>query len=167
MKPYLAPTLCLILAACQTTTLKAPDLPSGYRAKAAIELAHEYARDAVSPAEINAEPKKIEAVYGLMSYVRVRYQVRQSILGSERLAMRCIMVSINRNPREPDKITFSAGRPRQDPSECQPDETFVAYTELEQMGAKVRACRERGDDRCLLATNMPEAEARKLINRSR
>jgi hypothetical protein len=61
---------------------------------------------------------------------------------------------------------FSATRLQHDGSACGGGQSFEPYRELEELAARLRACRARGDERCLLTTNMPEAEARKLMNRS-
>ena len=171
MKSYFVPAL-FVLGAWPTSAvaqaLKAPDLPSGYRMNAAVQLARDYVNDAIGPAEINPEPTQYERSWGAGTYVRVRYPVKQTnFLGGESLGMRCIMIGSSRNPREPEKTSVSITRPKRDPSECEPRDTFVPYRELEQMAAKLRKCKEKGEERCLLSTNMSETEAKKLINKRR
>jgi hypothetical protein len=170
MKPCLASTILLLAASNAGTataqTLTPLDLPQGYRTSAAIQLARDYLNDAIGPAEINPEPTKIERSFVAMTFVRVRYPVRQTgLFGGESVAMRCIMIATTRTPRDPHSTRVRVSRPKQDPDQCEPKDVFVAYKELEQMAAKLRKCKEKGEERCLLVTNMPETQAKKLINK--
>jgi len=159
--------------------LNAPvDLPQDYRAKAAAYLATEYVRDAIGPAEIAAEPLSGRALLGASSSVLVRYPVRTYSLGQQLIArdrlldtmektetgMRCITVSVRRNIETGGDIRFGASRPKVDGSSCGEGRSFLPYTELDDVARRLKACRARGEERCLLSTNLPEAQARKLMN---
>jgi hypothetical protein len=185
MRPLFAPALLLLLSACQATgtgdsgALNAPvDLPPDYRAKAAPHLAAEYARDAIGPAEITSEVQSGQGLLGASSSVLVRYPVRTHSLGQQLIAkdwlldsmektetgMRCISVSVGRGIQTGGETKFVASRPKVDGTSCGEGRSFVPYTELEQVAQRLKACQAKGEERCLLATSMPAAQARKLMN---
>ena len=155
------------------------DLPADYRRQAAAYLASEYVRDAVGPAEISVEPRRGRALLGVSSSVLVRYPVRthstlQKMVARDWLldsmektetGMRCITVAVERTLSTQSALKFSATRPTQDGSACGDGQGFEPYRELDEVAGRLKACRARGEERCLLSTNMPEAEARKLMNR--
>lgn len=175
MKLHLAPALFLLIATCHPAAASGaqpapantrPELPKNYRANAAVQLARDYASDAIGPAEIFPEPIKSAGNFFAGEQVYVRYPVRRTnFLGAESTAMRCIFIGTYQHVVTGRTSGPSISRPRTDSDECQPKEKFVRFTELEQMGAKLRKCKEKGEERCLLATNIPEREAKKLINR--
>jgi hypothetical protein len=181
----LVPVALLFVSACQGAGTAEPgslgaevELPSDYRRKAAAHLASEYVRDAIGPAEIAAEPRHGRALFGASSSVLVRYPVRahstlQKMVARDWLldsmekaetGMRCMTVAMERSLETRGALTFSATRPRVDGSSCGNGETFIPYRELDEVAARLKACRARGEGPCLLWTNMPEAEARKLMN---
>lgn len=185
MKPFYAPALLLLLSACQGTgssgsgALNDPiELPPDYRAKAAPHLVMEYVRDAIGPAEITSEVRSGQGLLGASSSVLVRYPVRTHSLGQQLIAkgwlldrmektetgMRCIGISVSRSISTGGEIKFMASRPKVDGTSCGEGQSFVPYTELEASAARLKACQAKGEERCLLSTNMPEAEARKLMN---
>jgi hypothetical protein len=186
MKALVALALLLLLTACQSAGTPEPgspgaevELPPDYRSKAAAYLASEYVRDAIGPAEITPEPRRGRALLGASSHVVVRYPVRTHSIGPRMVArdwlldsmektetgMRCITVAMERSLKTQGALKFLATRPEQDGSSCGDGESFAPYRELDEVAARLKGCRARGDERCLLSTNMPEAEARKLMNR--
>lgn len=78
--------------------------------------------------------------------------------------MRCITLSIVRSIQTGGEDKFTASRPKVDETSCGEGRSFVPYTELEQVAQRLKACRAKGEERCLLSTNLPEAKARKLMN---
>jgi hypothetical protein len=184
MKLLLAPALLLLLSACQGSrtagsgALNDPvDLPPDYRAKAAPHLVTEYVRDALGPAEITADVRSGQGLLGASSSVLVRYPVRTHSLGQQLIAkgwlldsmektetgMRCITISVGRSMATGGETKFRASRPKVDGTSCGEGRSFVPYTELEQVAQRLKACQAKGEERCLLSTNLPEAQARKLM----
>ena len=182
----LLPLALLFVSACQGAGTAEPgslgagvELPSDYRRKAAAHLASEYVRDAIGPAEIAAEPRHGRALFGASSSVLVRYPVRahstlQKMVARDWLldsmektetGMRCITLAVVRTLATQGAPKVSATRPRQDGATCGDGESFEPYRELDEVAGRLRTCRARGEARCLLTTNLPEAEARKLMNR--
>jgi hypothetical protein len=187
MKPVLAPLLLLLLCACQGTgpggsgALNDPvDLPADYRAKAAPHLVTDYVRDAIGPAEITSDIRSGQGLLGASSSVLVRYPVRTHSFGQKLIAkdwlldrmektetgMRCITISVQRNLETAGEVRFRASRPKVDESSCGEGRSYAPYTELEQVAQRLKACQAKGEERCLLSTTLPEAEARRLMNRS-
>jgi hypothetical protein len=187
MKALLPAALLAVLTACQGAgspggpgPLGADvELPPDYRRHAAAHLASDYVRDAIGPAEISAEPRQGRALLGVSSSVLVRYPVRTHSIGQRMVArdwlldsmektetgMRCITLAVERTLSTQGVPKFSATRPRQDGSTCGDGQSFEPYRELDEVAERLRTCRARGEARCLLTTNLPEAEARKLMNR--
>ncbi len=177
--------LLLILSACQGTgtgsgALNDPvDLPPDYRLKAAPHLVADYVRNSIGPAEITSEVQSGRGLLGASSSVLVRYPVRTHSLGQKLIAkgwlldsmektetgMRCVTVSIGRSINTGGETKFMASRPKVDESSCGEGRSYVPYTELEGVAQRLKACRAKGEERCLLSSNMPEGEARKLMNR--
>lgn len=185
MKILLAPTLFLLLSACQGTgtagsgALNDPiGLPPDYRAKAAPYLVTDYVRDSIGRAEITSDVRSGQGLLGASSSVLVRYPVRTHSLGQQMIAkgwllnqmektengMRCITLSIVRSIQTGGEDKFTASRPKVDETSCGEGRSFVPYTELEQVAQRLKACQAKGEERCLLSTNLPEAKARKLMN---
>lgn len=184
MRFLFAPALLLLLSACQSSgtgsgALNDPvDLPADYRAKAAPYLVTDYVRDAIGPAEIASEVQSGRGLLGASSSVVVRYPVRTHSLGQKLIAkgwlldrmektengMRCVTISIGRSLQTNGETKFVASRPKVDESSCGEGRSYVPYTELDAVAQRLKACQAKGEERCLLASNMPEAQARKLMN---
>ena len=181
-----APVLLLFLSACQgagtgSGALNDPiDLPPDYRMKAAPHLVADYVQDAIGSAEITSEVQSGRGLLGASSSVLVRYPVRTHSLGQRLIAkgwlldkmekteagMRCVTISIGRSISTGGETKFVASRPKVDESSCGEGRSYVPYTELEAVAQRLKACRAKGEERCLLSSNMPESEARKLMNRT-
>jgi hypothetical protein len=176
MKHCLAPALFLVLAACQTAGTgpdnpplsTPPDLPKDYRVRAALHIVSGYVRDALGPAEIMTTPFVYSNTLGGSTFMTVRYPVRKTrLFGGDAPGMRCITIQSRRGLGTGGATRLTLSVPRADPDDCLPDKPFEPYPELEQLATKLRACKERGEERCLLTTNMPDADAKKLINQRR
>jgi hypothetical protein len=173
-----AVALTVALAACQTAGSGAPSanaqgepvgLPANARQDIATHLVTEYIKDATGPAMIS----KVRGGRGLLGSsadVQIRYSVlgRPFLLPSDPRPTvdRCIEARVSWNENDPPgQYRLTIERSKFDGSDCIGfGDSFSPYTELEQMAAKLRACRAKGEERCLLSTTLPEAQARKLMN---
>jgi hypothetical protein len=168
-------TLTMGLAACQSagsdgagpvpSATGSIALPADYRQRAAIHLVSDYVKDGVGPATIS-QPSGGRGLLGESASVIVRYPVRDQgfFAASGGTVTRCITVMSARSIETGGQARFSIARQRTDGQGCSGSDTGAPYGELETMAAKVRACRAGGEDRCLLSTNLPEAQARRLMN---
>jgi hypothetical protein len=166
--------LLTLLPACQTAnssgtpTGEAAEpvrLPADFRQKIAPYLVPEYVTDGVGPATIS-EVETYQGPLGGGAAVLIRYPVkgRNYAWFPDRTSTRCIRVEAARGIATGGQDKFSVTRSRNDGEGCSGFEKSVPYVELERMASRLQACKASGEERCLLSTNMPEAQARKLMN---
>jgi hypothetical protein len=176
--PAVAATLAVLLAACQTAGTDAPstkvqgtpvDLPATARQNIATRLVSEYVEDATGLATIS-KVRGGRGLFGASADVQIRYPVlgRPFFLPSDPRPTvdRCVeATALWKNGDPPGAYSLTIKRSRIDGSDCVGfGDSVSPYSELEQMAAKIRACRTKAEERCLLlSTTMPEAETRKLM----
>ncbi len=169
--------LAFTLTACQTAQTErgaqdsgvpgarsadAISFPPSFRAELATLLLTDYVKEATGPATIS-ETVQSHGLIGANASVAIRYpaKVASYIFDPNLVMTRCIEVRAVRG--HGDKLEFTMDR---DAGSCSSYKRAEPYVELEQMAAKLKACRHKGEDRCLLSTNMPEAQARRLMYRN-
>ncbi|HZH52828.1 MAG TPA: hypothetical protein VEZ16_13215 [Microvirga sp.] len=169
-----AAALVAALGACQTsgsgqqsagTSSEPLRLPADFKQDVAVVLVTEYVKDGIGPATVS-EVWNGQGMLGANTSVLIRYPVRDKgiFASSDSTKTRCIKVELERSIGTGGKEKFSVTRPRTDGEGCYAYEKTSPYVELERLAAKLRACKVKGEERCLLSTTMPEAQARKLMN---
>ncbi len=164
-------TTLSLLAACmsgpamsQGSRSAAPQLPAKFRQEIAPFLVTEYVKDAAGPATIS-QVETGSGPLGASASVLIRYPIKgHGVFGSETTYIRCIKAMTERNLSTGGQDKFTVTRSRNDGEGCGGYEKTTPYVELERMAARLRACQAKGEERCLLSTNIPEAKARKLMN---
>jgi hypothetical protein len=171
---FVAVSLVAVLGACQTggsssgragAESEPLRLPANFRQDVAVTLAAEYVKDGVGPATIS-EVWNGKGILGANTSVLIRYPVRDRgiFAGSGDTKTRCIKVELERSVSTGGEERFSVSRPKTDGDGCYAYEKTRPYVELEQLASKLRACRATGEERCLLSSTIPEAQARRLMN---
>lgn len=132
-------------------------LPPNYRRFVAAALLGQYLTDSDGPPEISAPWQA--GIFRKAPHLIVRFPLSRT--GAHGMLItfrdppprryRCIMVEADRTTFT-DKRYFSFRHPRNDPGDiCDTHIAFEPFTELAQMAAKVRGCRERGESQCVVA----------------
>jgi hypothetical protein len=170
----MAVSLIAILGACQTagssggaarTESEPLRLPANFRQDVAVALAAEYVKDGLGAATIS-DVWNGKGPLGENTSVLIRYPVKDRGLfaASDSTKTRCIKVELERSIGTGGRERFRVSRSKTGGDGCNAYEKTGPYVELEQLASKLRACRTKGEERCLLSSTMPEAQARKLMN---
>lgn len=171
---FVAAALVAVLGACQTASSGKEQvgmdseplrLPVNFKQDVAVVLVAEYVKDSVGRATIS-EVWNGNGILGANTSVLIRYPVKDKgfFASSNSTKTRCIKVELERSISTGGQEKFSVSRSKTDGDGCYAYEKSSPYVELEQLAAKLRACKAKGEERCLLSTTMPEAQARKLMN---
>jgi hypothetical protein len=162
--------IVLLLSACQTLDqsghpLVAKPLSPRIRTALAHQLSSEYLGSALGPASIS-EPKNVTGWSGPVTSLSVRYPVKdRSWLAEEGATIsRCIDVTISDRPD--GGFAISTSRSRDDGKNCFTRPSMSSFPELTQLRERLQSCKARGEMPCLLSTNMPIAQARKLMKQN-
>ena len=193
-KPMIVAGLAIALASCTQTagdgaapqaSLSTPlSMPDDYKARIALNLAADYAADAIGPAEIAKSFSTASGPLGVSATISVRYPVKthnenvqkvfvpgpvtNMLFEKDADGMRCISIQATRNIGTFGQTRYRSVRARMDPLRCgSPDLPMEPFPELDRLGAKIRACRAAGEGPCAVSLADAQAGAKKAEQRRR